>query len=31
MKLIEEAQKNIKKQFDKKKRNPQELQVGDNV
>ena len=28
---IEEAQKNIKKQFDKKRRNPQELKVGDNV
>jgi len=31
MKLIKEAQKNIRKQFDKKRRNPQELQVGDNV
>ena len=30
-KLIEEMQKNIKRQFDKKKRNPQELKVGDNV
>jgi len=31
MKLIEEAQKNMKKQFDKKRRNPQGLKVGDNV
>jgi len=30
-KLIEEAQKNMKRQFDKKRRNPQGLQVGDNV
>ena len=30
-KAIEEAQKNIKKQFDKKKRNPQELKVSDNM
>ena len=29
--IIEEAQKNMKKQFDKKRRNPQELKVGDNV
>ena len=28
---MEEAQKNIKKQFDMKRRNPQELKVGDNV
>ena len=28
---MEEAQKNIKKQFDKKRRNPQELKVGDNM
>jgi len=28
---MEEAQKNMKKQFDKKRRNPQGLQVGDNV
>ena len=28
---IEEAQKNIKKQFDKKRRNSQGLKVGDNV
>jgi len=25
------AKKAMKKQFDKKKRNPQELKVGDNV
>ncbi len=31
MKLIKVAQENIKKQFDKKKRNPQELKIGDNV
>jgi len=30
-KLIEEAQKNIKRQFDKKRRNSQELKVGDNM
>jgi len=30
-KSIEEAQKNIKRQFDKKRRNPQGLKVGDNV
>ena len=29
-KVIKEAQKNMK-QFNKKKRNPQELKVGDNV
>ena len=28
---MEEAQKNIKKQFDKKRRNPQGLKVGNNV
>jgi len=28
---IEEAQKNMKKQFDKKRRNPQGLKVSDNV
>ena len=28
---MEEAQKNIKKQFNKKRRNPQELKVGDNA
>jgi len=31
IKSIEEAQKNIKKQFDKKQKNPQGLKVGDNV
>ena len=30
-KAMEEAQKNIKKQFDKKRRNPQGLKVGDHV
>ena len=30
-KAMEGAQKNIKKQFDKKRRNPQGLKVGDNV
>ena len=30
-KVIEEAQKNMKKQFGKKRRNPQELKVGDNM
>ena len=30
-KAIEEAQKNMKKQFDKKRRNPQGLKVGDHV
>jgi len=30
-KAMEEAQKNIKKQFDKKRRNPQGLKVGDNM
>ena len=28
---MEELQKNIKQQFDKKRRNPQELQVGKHV
>ena len=31
MKLMEEVQKNIKKQFDRKRKNPQELKVRDNV
>ena len=31
MKSIEEIQKNMKKQFDKKQRNPQGLKVGDNM
>ena len=30
-KAMEEAQKSIKKQFDKKRRNPQGLKVGDNM
>ena len=30
-KSIEEAQKNMKRQFDKKRRNPQGLKVGDNI
>jgi len=30
MNAIEEAQKNIKRQFDKKRRNPQGLKVGNN-
>ena len=30
-KAIEEVQKNIKKQFDKKRRNPQGLKVGNNI
>ena len=30
-KAMKEAQKSIKKQFDKKRRNPQGLKVGDNV
>ena len=30
-KAMEEAQKNIKKQFDKKRRNPQGLKVGNNM
>jgi len=28
---MEEAQKNMKRQFDKKRRNPQGLKVGDHV
>ena len=28
---MEEAQKKMKKQFDKKRQNPQGLKVGDNV
>ena len=31
MKSMEEAQENMKKQFDKKRRNLQELKVGDNM
>ena len=30
-KAMKEAQKKIKKQFDKKRQNPQGLKVGDNV
>ena len=30
-KVMEEAQKNIKKQFNKKRRNPQGLKIGDNM
>ena len=30
-KAMEEAQKNIKKQFNKKRRNPQGLKVGNNI
>jgi len=30
-KAMEEAQKSMKKQFDKKRRNPQELKVSNNV
>ena len=30
-KAMEEAQKNMKKQFDKKRRNPQGLKVGNNM
>ena len=30
-KLIEKAQKNMKKQFDKKRRNPQRLKIRDNM
>ena len=30
-KAIEEVQKNMKKQFDKKRRNPQGLKVGNNI
>jgi len=28
---MKEAQKNMKRQFDKKRQNPQRLKVGDNV
>ena len=28
---MEEAQKNMKRQFDKKRRNPQGLKIGDHV
>jgi len=31
MKLMEEAQKNIKRQFDKKRQNPQGLKIGDDM
>jgi len=30
-KAMEEAQETMKKQFDKKRRNPQELQEGENI
>jgi len=30
-KAMKETQKNIKRQFDKKRQNPQGLKVGDNV
>ena len=30
-KSIEEVQKNMKRQFDKKRRNPQGLKIGDHV
>jgi len=30
-KSMEKAQKNMKRQFDKKRRNPQGLKVGDNM
>jgi len=30
-KLIEEAQKNMKRQFDKERRNPQGLKAGNNM
>ena len=30
-KAMEKVQKSMKKQFDKKRRNPQGLKVGDNV
>ena len=30
-KVMEGAQKNMKKQFDKKRRNPQGLKVGNNI
>ena len=31
MKSIEKAQKNMERQFDKKRQNPQGLKIGDNV
>jgi len=31
MKAMEEAQKNMKRQFNKKRRNPQGLKVGSNM
>ena len=31
MKLMEIAKKAMKRQFDKKRQNPQELKAGDNV
>ena len=31
MKSIEEVQKNMKRQFDKRRQNPQGLKIGDNV
>ena len=31
MKSIEETQKNMKRQFDKRRQNPQELKIGDNM
>jgi len=30
-KAMEEAQKNMKRQFDKKRQNPQGLKIGDNM
>jgi len=30
-KSMEEAQKNIKRQFDKRRQNPQELKIEDNM
>jgi len=30
-KTMEEAQKNMKRQFDNKRQNPQRLKIGDNV
>ena len=31
MKLMEKAQKNMKRQFDKKRQNPQGLKIGNNM
>ena len=31
MKSMKAAQKSMKKQFNKKQRNPQELKIGDNM